>query len=149
MQSALVLPKTSHVHSIISIFFADPRLTILFSAFTASLPIDFYVKTTGSDGLYEGIMMQFPIRANPNIENSLIARTLQLNCLNKYYAPLWEESWQADFKADNWSKQDARLKPFNTLTPNWQWSTPLRNWFERRQALVEIDVITAMALGLT
>ncbi len=26
---------------------------------------------------------------------------------------------------------------------------PLRNWFERRQALVEIDVITAMAFGLT
>ena len=25
----------------------------------------------------------------------------------------------------------------------------MRNWFERRQALVEIDVITAMALGLT
>ena len=25
----------------------------------------------------------------------------------------------------------------------------LRNWFERRQALVEIDVITAMALGLS
>ncbi|MFH1298057.1 MAG: hypothetical protein ABIJ04_12450, partial [Bacteroidota bacterium] len=48
-----------------------------------------------------------------------------------------------------WSKTDARLKPFNTLSPHWQWSTPLRNWYERRQALIEIDVITAMALSLT
>jgi hypothetical protein len=31
----------------------------------------------------------------------------------------------------------------------WQWSTPLRNWYERRQALVEIDVIAAMALDLS
>ena len=41
------------------------------------------------------------------------------------------------------------MKPFSTLTPEWKWETPLRNYFERRQALVEIDVITAMALGIT
>jgi hypothetical protein len=79
----------------------------------------------------------------------LFSRTLQLNCLNTYYAPLWKEMWNESYLTDSWSKQDDRLKPFDSLTPHWQWSTPLRNWFERRQALVEIDVITAMALGLT
>jgi hypothetical protein len=62
---------------------------------------------------------------------------------------LWERNWQEDFKNDTWSKSDKRLKPFDTLKQEWQWETPLRNWFERRQALVEIDVITAMALSLT
>jgi len=28
-------------------------------------------------------------------------------------------------------------------------NTPLRNWYERRQALVEIDVISSMAFGLS
>ena len=56
--------------------------------------------------------------------------------------------FEPGFNKNSWSKPDCRLKPFDTLTPEWQWSTPLRNWFERRQALVEIDVITAMALGL-
>jgi hypothetical protein len=41
------------------------------------------------------------------------------------------------------------LKPFNGLERKWSWNTPLRNYFERRQALVEIDVIAAMALGLS
>jgi hypothetical protein len=69
--------------------------------------------------------------------------------MNCHYTEVWEKNWNDVFKLDSWSKQAPRLKAFNTLTSNWQWSTPLRNWFERRQALVEIDVITAMALGLT
>jgi hypothetical protein len=79
----------------------------------------------------------------------LSLRTLLLNSLNDNYSDLWKSSFQDNFTQDTWSKPDPRLKPFNTLTKEWQWATPLRNWFERRQALVEIDVITAMALGLT
>ena len=50
-----------------------------------------------------------------------------------------------------WSKKDERLSDlrFTSLTPDWSWSTPLRTDYERRQALVEIDVLTAMALGMT
>jgi len=71
-----------------------------------------------------------------------------LNCLNKYYTPLWKESWQDAFAEEHWSVNDDRLKPFLSLTKEWSWQTPLRNYYERRMALVEIDVITAMALGL-
>ncbi len=35
------------------------------------------------------------------------------------------------------------------MTSEWTWDTPLRTDYERRQALVEIDVLTAMALGMT
>lgn len=35
------------------------------------------------------------------------------------------------------------------MSPEWQKDIPLRFEFERRQALVEIDVLTAMALGMT
>jgi hypothetical protein len=72
-----------------------------------------------------------------------------LNCLNTYYAPLWERHWQEAYLHEQWSITDPRLKVFGTLTPAWQWATPLRNWYERRQALVEIDVIVAQALGLS
>src|SRR5690606_33240227 len=64
-------------------------------------------------------------------------------------APLWEESFQEDFKQETWSIEDARLKAFSSLTKAWSWDTPLRNYFERRMALVEIDVIAAMALNLS
>lgn len=38
---------------------------------------------------------------------------------------------------------------FANLTPHWQRDCALRTDYSRRQALVEIDVLTAQALGLT
>ena len=149
LSAAMLPPNATHTNGIISVIFRDREKTIELVALSSSIVLDFFLKTIGASNLYDGRLTSFPLGVKEKYKPQLFNRTLQLNCLNKYYAPLWEESWQEDFKADNWSKQDGRLKPFNTLTPNWQWSTPLRNWFERRQALVEIDVITAMALGLT
>jgi hypothetical protein len=149
LQGAIIPPNTSHIHSVLTLDFDDLSDLIEFSGLSSSLIFDFLVKTLGRSGLYGSILGEFPHNISLIYKSFLFNRTLLLNCLNKYYAPLWEESWQDAFTNDQWSRQDARLKPFNTLTKTWQWETPLRNWFERRHALVEIDVITAMALGLT
>src|SRR5690606_21746891 len=62
----------------------------------------------------------------------------------------WKELYQTEMNNERWSKSDPRLRPerFTSLTPEWTWDTPLRTDYERRQALVEIDVLTAMALGM-
>ena len=40
--------------------------------------------------------------------------------------------------------------PWHQLDPEkWEWKTPLRTDFSRRQALIEIDVLTALSLRLT
>lgn len=149
LNPSILCKSTSHTNGVVSAIFKDTSHLVEFSAITASIVLDFFIKTVGASNLTDSRLSAFPLGVEGKYKIQLFNRTLQLNCLNKYYAPLWEESWQEDFKADNWSKKDTRLKPFSTLTPNWQWITPLRNWFGRRQALVEIDVITAMALGLT
>ena len=99
--------------------------------------------------LHNNRLEQLPLGISDKYKSALFVRTLLLNCLNKYYAPLWKESWQDAFAEQQWSLEDERLKPFSSLTKEWSWQTPLRNYYERRMALVEIDVITAMALGLT
>jgi hypothetical protein len=149
LQPAIIPPLTSHIQAGTSVIFRNNFELVELSGLSASLVYDFYIKSIAVPKISQTVLDTFPILIDNQFKTQLFNRTLQLNCLNRYYAPLWEECWQEDFKADNWSKQDTRLKPFSTLTPNWQWGTPLRNWFERRQALVEIDVITAMALGLT
>ena len=74
-----------------------------------------------------------------------------LSCLTKYYAQLWSEAWTTDYKNDAWTKSDSRLPDavFTNLSENWNQKTPLRTDYSRRQALVEIDVLVARALGLT
>ena len=55
------------------------------------------------------------------------------------------------FKSDRWTSTDSRLPAtfFADLTPTWNRNVALRTDFTRRQALVEIDVLTAKALDLT
>jgi hypothetical protein len=149
LQCAVFPPKVSHLNSLNSIIFKNEKYLIETCALSSSLILDFYIKSLGSGNLKDSMMGNLPLKVDEAYAKKLNIRTLLLNCLNKYYAPLWERNFIESFKQESWSKNDTRLKPFSSLTQEWQWATPLRNWFERRQALVEIDVITAMALGLT
>jgi hypothetical protein len=145
---ALLPRKSAHIHGVISVTFRNRDYTVDMVTLCSSLVLDFYVKTLGASNLL-GRVLTFPIQIPEKYQNSIRCRSLQLNCLAEYYAELWEECYKPSFNFEKWSINDGRLKPFDTLTANWQWSIPLRNYFERRQALVEIDVITAMALGLS
>jgi len=146
---ALLAPGFSHIHTINSITFKNVNNTVEFAGLSASIPVDFFVKVLGANDLTEGRIETLPFGISNKYRPSLFIRTLMLNCLTKHYADLWNEMWNEKYKQESWSLEDSRLKPFHTLTEQWQWSTPLRNYFERRQALVEIDVIVAMALGLS
>ena len=147
--SALLSPRTAHIGTIISATLHDVTKTIELQGLVSSLVLDFYIKSIAMGAIHASRFLSFPLGIADEYKPALFVRTLQLNCLTKYYADLWQELWQDEYKAEQWSIDDPRLKPFDTLTREWQWATPLRNYFERRQALVEIDVIAAMALGLS
>jgi hypothetical protein len=149
LTSAILLPKSTHTNGVISITFKENSSLLELAALSSSVILDFFIKTIGASNLTDSRLSAFPLGIVDKYKSQLFNRTLRLNCLNKYYAPLWQENYNKEFTQDNWSIIDQRLKPFNTLTLEWKWETPLRNYFERRMALVEIDVIVAMALGLT
>jgi hypothetical protein len=149
LSGAILPPKTMHIGGVVSIAFKNIWTLCDFAALTASLPLDFFVKTLKITDIHANRLLPFPVGVAPKYQSALYSRTLLLNCLTNHYADLWEECWRDEYAKEQWSITDSRLKPFNGLERKWSWNTPLRNYFERRQALVEIDVIAAMALDLS
>ena len=146
---AVLRSKTAHINTVISAAFSSRYDCVDMAAFSCSLPLDFYMKVIAAQHLSPGRMSAFPIGAQEKYQSSMYSRALMLNCLTAEYADLWESCWRDDYINEKWSIEDNRLKSFRILTEKWTADIPLRNYFERRQALVEIDVIAAMALGLT
>lgn len=72
-----------------------------------------------------------------------------MNVLTSHYAFLWMSEFDLAFTTDLWTKDDARLPSFARLSPAWDRGVALRTDFERRQALLELDSLGALALDLT
>lgn len=149
LTGGILAPNVHHVGTIVSVTFKNYSDMVELCGLINSIPLDFYIKITGTSHIKQYRINVFPLEIDQKYKNALYSRVLLLNCLTTAYADLWHEMWNPAFTAERWSIDDPRLKPFDTLTREWQWATPLRNYFERRQALVEIDVIAAMALGLS
>jgi hypothetical protein len=149
LQTAIIPPQITHVDTIISLAFKDFNQLIVYNGLTSSICYDFLIKIIGRGDYTNSTINDLPYFKvlEGNIYFKL--RVLQLNCLTLAYEELWRNSYSIDFNNCSWSKKDTRLSINLEMNSNWNYIYSLRTQFERRQALVEIDVITAMALGLT
>lgn len=146
---AVLRSKSAHIHGVISISFLNRYDSVDMAALCSSIVMDFYIKAVDASNLQGNRMQSFPLGVAEKYQSAMYSRTLLLNCLTVHYTDLWQSCWRPEYAQESWSISDPRLKPFTGLTEEWTWETPLRNYFERRQALVEIDVLAAMALGLS
>lgn len=148
MHATIIPPKSGHILTIFGVKVKKDIFNIAGSF--ASLVSDYYIKAVGRNHMQMSILSSLPHIVG-NLSEKVNVRSALLNSLNNRYADLWKREFSEDWSVDSWSKSDPRLdnKRFSTLTNEWTWDTPLRTDYERRQALVEIDVLTAMALGMT
>ena len=148
--SAIAPAGVSHINGIIGFVFKDYDSMVLSSGLWASIPFDFLIKTMGKANLNFDSASAFPI-VNSKFDIEIITRSLMLNCISTLFNALWQSSFNQDFTKSSWAKNDRRLNPshFTSLTKEWAWNTPLRTDYERREALIELDVLVAMALGMT
>lgn len=144
----LTLPGFAHIDGVFSVAFQNQTWLAPSAGYWASLPFDFFVRVSGKKDFRNATASLMPLMAG---STALAVRTLALNCLTTHYADLWQSCWQPEFQQDRWASRDPRLPQdfFAKLTPDWQRHNALRSDYARRQALVEIDVLAAKALGLT
>jgi hypothetical protein len=142
------------IHTTVVVGFEAVRDLIVFAGTTFSIVLDFFIKAKGKGHVHHDDLKSLPFLEGSYVV-PLIHRTLRLSCLTTAYADLWTEVADDRIRDDAWTSDDPRLcheyeLPWDRLDPSrWEWKTPLRSDFARRQALLEIDVLVALALGLT
>lgn len=146
---SVIPPGAAHIHTVFSIAFRSPSTLLLYSALCSAVPIDFFVKSTGMGHVNKTLSERLPLFAPVEFEQWLIHRALRLNCLTTHYTDLWNEVATPTIKQDGFAKRDPRLLSWRNLTPTWHRDSALRTPYERRQALVELDALAALSLGLT
>jgi hypothetical protein len=146
---ALAAPGSGHILTVFSIAMPDSDRLLDFGCGCSSLPLDFFMKTTGKGHILGEVIDRAPLLT---LAEDARVRYLTLNALTLIFAPLWSEVFTPNFTQQRWSQPANPRLPqdfFARLTPEWQRHCALRTDYTRHMALVEIDVLVAQALGLT
>lgn len=153
LTSAIIPKNVTHINTVVSYAFDNNTYLLDLAFFSFSIILDFWVKSTGTGHANTSIIEKLPLlHTDSKIKYLSYVRVLALNCLTNAYKELYEEQFNKTFNSDRWTKKDdPRLNHnfFNDLTANWQRKIALRTDYERRQALIEIDVLVAQELKLT
>ncbi|MEJ8656865.1 class I SAM-dependent DNA methyltransferase [Streptomyces sp. MS1.AVA.4] len=151
--AALIPPGPAHLYGINSMIGRDNKSTALNAGFWASLPQDYVLRITTRSDLLASTARTLPApTADHPLAHPLLLRTLRLNCLSNAYTPLWNELFHQTWPGyERWAYQGwPNLKPLaRHLKPTWEYHTPLRSEYERRAALVELDALVSVWLGIT
>src|SRR5699024_7604211 len=125
----IIPPGPAHVHTVECVgAFSDWKDVLLYMGLFATIPYDFVIRATGKGDIFPSDTAQLPrySNENPDLKTKIIDRSARLVCLVDAYAPLWEEA----------------------VRSHWTARSPERNAFSRRELLIELDVLSALSLGL-
>ncbi|QGN48609.1 class I SAM-dependent DNA methyltransferase [Micromonospora sp. WMMC415] len=147
--ASLLPPGPTHVHAVQSLAFDTNKSTALASGFFAALPLDYLLRITGRADLtaLDCRSMPMPHGDHP-LASSLLLRTLRLNCMTNAYGDLWSELFDPDWVQERWVCGRSDGRSLGDVGPVWEDETPFRAECERRRALVEIDALVAVWLGI-
>ena len=148
--SSLIPPGPTHVDAVHSLAMNSNRDTAIVAGLLGLPPNGLLVKAKRPNKSAHGLCRPLPGATRSScmcIPNP--SRTLRLNCLTLDYSPLWEELYDPGFLSDFWASPFQWRTPIGDVTPEWTTSTPLRMEYDRRAALVEIDALAAIMLGIS
>ena len=153
LHAAIIPPGPTHLYTLYSVGGIAHSDLAVAAGIQASIVADFLVKISSSGHINAANLAKLPHIRGHTLEPALLLRTLRLNCLLRVYEPLWKELYDETWRHDSWIPHIgvdlAGRTPLGAVWANWESSTPLRRAADRRQALVEIDAIVAIMLGIT
>lgn len=150
LTGALYPPEVAHINGVNSIAARSSSVLVSLAAQFSSLPLDGFIRMIGKTNLLPELMSNLPVIDYESKESAAFCRALCLQCLTSEYASLWKEHFDESFLTDSWTQilDGIDTDWFKNLTSEWERSNALRSDLMRRQALLELDVLTAQAMEL-
>jgi hypothetical protein len=148
LQAALIPPGPSHVHTVHTGAAESELETVRWAAFWSSIPFDYLVKVSGKSDVQDELVRRFPFPVMSPLDAPLTLRFLRLACLTADFADVWQIVAAGSWRTDTWTLAQA-LEQLGPSESSWGPWVPLRRELDRRLALVEIDALAALALGLS
>jgi len=148
LSACIIPPGWGHIDGCFSISMPASDL-LRRAALFQSLVFDFLLKTTGKSNFNWNVVQMFPDVDLGKLSNAAELRALRLNSLTKDYASLWNASRGNVPSPDSFARDDPRFAVWHNHLDEWKAESALRTDLERRQALLEIDVLIAMGMGMT
>ena len=151
--SAIVPPGAAHVNPVTAggLPTGSPRDLVLAGAFLGALLSDFSVRSVPKSEILFSTIERMPFADDPQYRAKIALRALRLNCATSRYSELWESCYDDSFSRDSWTGGLAHPSrvALGAVERHWSPRVPLRIPAERRQALLELDVLVAMSLGIS
>lgn len=137
--TSIISKSICHINTVVSYAFKSNQNLLSFTGCGISILYDFFIRTTGRLAS-TGITPALPVL---NFDSKFNIRVLSLNCVTGNNRDLWVDCYQTEFSKDCWAKSDSRLPNefFQQLKADWERNFTLRTDYNRRQAIVEIDVL--------
>ena len=149
LNCSIIPPNVGHMNGIVGFCFKDDRDALTILGTWSSIPFDFLIKAIAKTNLNMDNASGLPTFSESPLLNEVRYRALKLNSLTKNYDALIRK-FNFEGMLFEWTKDDSRLsKSFSVVQDHWTTDYPLRSDYERRQALIEIDVLVSMLLGIT
>ncbi len=155
LTSALVPTGITSVNTVMFLAVKELPSLLSWAIPMSSILFDFLLRAKGRSDVYEFDIMNQPLLEEPFI-TPLIHRGLRLHCLSSHYKEIWQMANASNISNDAFAATygDSYINstelPWSELHYEvWSYKSPLRVDISRRQAQVEIDVLTALGLDIT
>ena len=150
---AIIPPGAAHINAITALGApsGDAGQLAAISGFLSSLIVDTSIRIAPKSTITARTVQRLPTVISHPLSSALALRSLRLNALTAAFGELWTDAFLAEYAEEQWvgGIEYPKRPELGNVTREWTDYTPLRLASDRRQALVEIDAIVAIMLGIT
>lgn len=154
--AALIPPGTTHVDVAATLKMETDLKTVLAAGVAYSILADFMMRAIGASSLNQDVIGRLPLpRHEGQLAAELRLRVMRLSAVTRAYEDLWQQVFgthsEQDFAEYGWvgGLDYFGRQPLGSVGASWSSDVPLRRASDRRQALVEIDALVAVMLGVS